>query len=200
MIDFITGTITTIYKNEITIFTGFCGLTVTVPDPSFYTLNASAHLYTYLHWHTENGPSLFGFNSIIEKKIFLLLISCSGVGPKLALGALAGLSSTTLIHAIAKQEAKVVAQAPGIGIKKAESIIVALKEKAANFIQEHACLADQSGFLIEIQQALESLGYSKQEIQHAMHRLHTENSNAAQPTSFDQQLRKALGFLHTMQR
>ena len=61
-------------------------------------------LHTYLHWNQEQGPSIFGFASDIEREVFLLIISCSGIGPKIGLAVLAQIGSQSFIRAVQQED------------------------------------------------------------------------------------------------
>ena len=85
-------------------------------------------LHTYLHIK-EDAHTLYGFFELIEKKIFLDLISISGIGPGTALMTLSSLSPAELQHAIACEDLKVIQSIKGIGAKTAQRIILELKDK-----------------------------------------------------------------------
>ena len=91
-------------------------------------LGATAELFTYLNVR-EDALNLFGFNSAEEKAIFELLISISGIGPKLALGILSGIQANDLVQAIQNQDVPRIVSIPGIGKKTAERLIIELKDK-----------------------------------------------------------------------
>ena len=91
-------------------------------------------MQTYMHWNQDNGPTLYGFNSILEKTVFLLIISCSGIGPKIGLAVLHHLEPATFVQAIIEENIKVLSSISGIGAKKAEQICVALKHKVAKLL------------------------------------------------------------------
>ncbi|HTM06386.1 MAG TPA: OB-fold domain-containing protein, partial [Patescibacteria group bacterium] len=103
MLEYIFGEVTTIEKNEVTIAVGNVGISICVPRETQYVLNETVRLYTYLHWHQENGPAIFGFDTVIEKKLFQLLLSCAGIGPKVALTAVGTFNTHQLATAIAQQ-------------------------------------------------------------------------------------------------
>lgn len=189
MLEHITGRIIYIQKNELTVSIGNIGMSVSVPNSQQYVIESQVTLYTYLHWHQEQGPSIFGFDTIIEKKFFLTLLNCSGIGPKIALAAIGTLGIQPLVNAIATQNIQLIAQVPGIGLKKAESLSVMLKDKARDFLEVHKLTNTSSNNWLEVHQALVSLGYSTQEINYAISAL---PKNQSQDLSFDQQLRQAL--------
>lgn len=85
-------------------------------------------LLTYLHIK-EDGHTLYGFKEETEKKLFLNLISISGVGPNTALMILSSLSADELEYAIIHEEVKTIQNVKGVGIKTAQRIILELKDK-----------------------------------------------------------------------
>jgi holliday junction DNA helicase RuvA len=98
---------------------------------------------TFLHAELiarEDSLSLYGFASEGERDLFLLLISVSGVGPKVGLAALSGGSSRDLLRAIAAGDAKRFQAVPGIGKRTSERIIVELREKVAGSLEEEVAL------------------------------------------------------------
>lgn len=85
-------------------------------------------VYTYLSV-SENGTALFGFSSPDEKNMFLKLITVSGVGPKMGISVLSGMSVGELAAAIATSDVKRLSSVKGLGKKTAERIILELREK-----------------------------------------------------------------------
>jgi Holliday junction DNA helicase RuvA len=88
----------------------------------------------------EDSLSLYGFASEEERDLFLLLISVSGIGPKVGLAALSGGSARELLRAIAAGDAKRFQAVPGIGKRTSERIIVELREKVAGSLEEEVAL------------------------------------------------------------
>ena len=89
----------------------------------------------------EDSLALYGFASEEERDLFRLLISVSGVGPKVAIAALSGGSARELMRAIAAGDAKRFQAVPGIGKRTAERIIVELREKVAGVLEVEVALA-----------------------------------------------------------
>ena len=109
------------------------GYEVFVPLSTFYTLPDEEGQEVSLHIHThvrEDAFILFGFGTILEKKIFRLLISVSGIGPKLAINILSGIGPESLLDAIAQGDVTKLQSIPGVGKKTAERISLELKDKA----------------------------------------------------------------------
>ncbi len=196
MFSYVTGKVMTISEGAITIDIFGCGLQFAVPNESIFKEKESIHLYVYMHWNSENGPALFGFSSELEKKIFLLLISCSGIGPKMALAVLEHLPPALLVKAIQENDEKALSSVSGIGVKKAEQIIVQLRHKLPKLL-ESGIIIDESQIsniheLKNIAQVLESLHYSKSEIDMALNYIKKESPQNAH---FDLLVRQALSFL-----
>ncbi len=89
----------------------------------------------------EDSLALFGFASEEERDLFGLLVSVSGVGPKVAISVLSGGPARELLRAIAAGDAKRFQAAPGIGKRTSERIIVELREKVAGALEEEVTLA-----------------------------------------------------------
>ena len=197
MISCIQGKIISIAEQSIIVDVHGIGFHVYVPSSHSFSLENVVVLHTYLHWNSELGPTLFGFNSSVEKKIFELVISCSGVGPKLALAVLRDLGVAEFLHAVSVQDIRSLSKVSGIGQKKAEQIAVYLKDKVNKFILSEKMVDTQSTtqtmHLKEVSDALSSLGYSRQEVTHAMTYLHEQPDQ--HQYLFDQMFRKALAFL-----
>jgi Holliday junction DNA helicase RuvA len=89
----------------------------------------------------EDSLSLYGFSSEEERDLFRLLITVSGVGPKVAIATLSGGTARDLLRAIAAGDAKRFQAVPGIGKRTSERIIVELREKVAGALEEEVALA-----------------------------------------------------------
>ncbi len=128
---------------------------------------------------------LFGFATAAEKDLFLLLTSVSGIGPKLALALLGTLTPQQLSDAILEQDERLITQAPGVGAKVAQRIILELKTKVENWhhknlAQQHSLAGSQkqsSIILDEARSVLIGLGYSSNEINRTLAALKKEDSN-----------------------
>jgi Holliday junction DNA helicase RuvA len=89
----------------------------------------------------EDSLTLYGFSSEEERDLFRLLITVSGVGPKVAIATLSGGTARDLLRAIAAGDAKRFQAVPGIGKRTSERIIVELREKVAGALEEEVALA-----------------------------------------------------------
>ncbi len=108
------------------------GFEVLLSGTAFSSLanRQEGELFTYMQVR-EDGVSLFGFATVEEKEMFLKLISVSGVGPKLGITALSGLSAVDIATAIASNDVKKLSSVKGMGKKTAERIILELREKVS---------------------------------------------------------------------
>ncbi len=198
MISTLSGTIQSIDNYEISLSIGSIGFTLQVPQASQLIFGEQKTFYIYFHWNSEHGPQLFGFNTLLEKKLFILIIGCSGIGPKIALTMLAHLQPIELVKIIQKEDVRALSAIPGIGLKKAEQLIIHLKHKINSLIEHEQLQESDKEFEIwkNIGQALEALHYSRPEISQAMQYVRQKHVDSA---SFDQLLRTALSFLSQRQ-
>ncbi len=111
----------------------------------------------------EDSHTLYGFAESIERDMFRLLISISGIGPKIALGILSSVSINDLVHMISISDIKSMTKLPGIGKKTAERLLVELKDKIQDFgdIEQTLQPISHSGLANEAISALIALGYNK---------------------------------------
>lgn len=130
MIAHLFGVITEKFQNSVIIDVQGVGyeLTISAPDVEQVNLNDKIKFYTY-HAIRENSEELYGFSSLAAKKLFEMLISVNGVGPKAAISILSLGTPEEVRNAIANTDAAFVAKASGIGKKSAERIIVDLRDK-----------------------------------------------------------------------
>jgi Holliday junction DNA helicase RuvA len=173
MIEQITGTVQAIAPQKLVItVAGGIGLGVSVPSEQLATIGQVISLYAYMHWNAENGPSLYGFMTETDRQVFLAIINCPGIGPKIGLGILQAMPAGTFIGAIACDDTKALCAVPGIGARKAEGIIVALKGRldaiAGATLAEQAPASAAHANLLEVTRALSSLGYERMEITRAL--------------------------------
>lgn len=130
MIAHLAGTITEKFLTSVIIDVHGVGyeLLIAAPDAEKINLGDEVKFYTY-HAIRENSEELFGFSSLAAKKLFQMLISVNGVGPKAAMAILSLGSTEEVRNAIANTDAAFIAKAAGVGKKSAERIIVDLRDK-----------------------------------------------------------------------
>ena len=144
------------------------GYEVDVPMSTFYNLPANGEKVTLLTQFIvrEDGQFLYGFATEAERFAFRQLIKISGVGARMALAVLSGLSVNDLAQAIARQEAGRLTKVPGIGKKTAERLLLELKGKLADALPSSAPAIEDCQH--DILNALLALGYNYREAAMAM--------------------------------
>ena len=153
------------------------------------TTGKETMLYTYTYIR-EDAFDIYGFSSMEELNLFQNLISISGVGPKAALAILSTHSVQDIVFIVISSDAKKLAQAPGIGPKLAQRIILELKDKMKDAEIEETLLPSTAVPTegAEAIGALLALGYSDTEARHAV-------SHAGDGLSLEDTIKKALIYL-----
>ena len=130
MIAHLAGSITEKFQTSVILDVHGVGyeLSISAPDAEKINLGDEVKFYTY-HAIRENSEELFGFSSLAAKKMFQMLISVNGVGPKAAMAILSLGSTEEVRNAIANTDAAFIAKAAGVGKKSAERVIVDLRDK-----------------------------------------------------------------------
>ncbi len=148
------------------------GYEVDVPMSSFFDLPASGERVTLLTHLVvrEDAQVLFGFLTPDERSTFRQLIKISGVGPRMALALLSGLSVSDLARAVTTQDASRLVKVPGIGKKTAERLLLELKGRLGADVGPSGS-APAGDAQADILQALVALGYSDREAQAAVKQL-----------------------------
>ena len=150
------------------------GYEVDVPMSTFYNLPPPGEAIT-LHTHLvvrEDAQLLYGFGTLEERRMFRQLLKISGVGPKLALSVLSGLSIAELAQAVAEQQPGRLTKIPGVGKKTAERLLLELRDKLDITITGAGMTAiggSRDG--ADVLNALAALGYSEREAMHATKQL-----------------------------
>lgn len=135
MISFLIGTIEDKQENSLLLDVGGVGFEMSISSNTFSALpmvGESVKVLTYMSVR-EDDISLYGFSSKEEKDLFIKLISVSGIGPKVAISILSGLTLNALSIAIANKDVKMLSKIKGLGAKTAERICVELKDKVSAF-------------------------------------------------------------------
>jgi Holliday junction DNA helicase RuvA len=166
-----------------------------IANAAKFSVDNECELRTYLHWNQETGPVLFGFATELEKQAFKILIDCPKIGPALAMNILVQVQPHELFNLICKENEKALAKINGVGPKCAKNLIAFVREKAKLFLQTFTDMGDggtgQDMLLIDVREALLSLGYSGSEVSRVFCEL--EKNDIEKP--FDQVLRRALQYL-----
>lgn len=167
MIERLTGTIIEKTPPWLVLDVNGVGYEIEVSMQTFYCLaevNEKATIYTHLVVR-EDAQLLFGFQEKQERRLFRELIRISGVGPKLALVILSGMSGAELQQAVEQEDSSLLVRVPGIGKKTAERLIVELKDRVTQWslsittIEQSQTPHSTESSLNEALSALISLGY-----------------------------------------
>lgn len=166
MIGRISGTLLEKNPPQVTVDVGGVGYDIDVPMSTFYNLpriGDKVALFTHLVVR-EDAHLLYGFGSEVERVTFRQLLKISGVGPKVALAVLSGMSVNDLAEAVATQEAGRLTKVPGIGKKTAERLLLELKDKLKVDVRIAVGGGDAApSSSADILNALISLGYNEKE-------------------------------------
>ncbi|KKQ32715.1 MAG: Holliday junction ATP-dependent DNA helicase RuvA [candidate division TM6 bacterium GW2011_GWF2_37_49] len=196
MIDLLSGKVKNVGEKSITLFVGGIGFLLNVPRTSEISQDSVVDLFTYLHWNPENGPSLYGFKTELERQVFLMIIDCPKIGPSIASNILSQISATDFLKVVNAQDEKALSSVNGIGSKKAEQIIVALKHKVSKMVVAGVLAEESQSSFVQwqnVNDVMASLGYTKPEIhktvQHLSQKYNGEN------IALDQLIRAALTFI-----
>ena len=131
MIAHLRGTLLEKHPNLVVVDTGGVGYEVTIPVSAYSSLpEIGSQVQLHIHTHVrEDALSLFGFVSAADKALFEKLITVSGIGPKLAVTALGGLTAPDLAGAIREGSVEQLVRIPGVGKKTAERMVLELRDK-----------------------------------------------------------------------
>jgi Holliday junction DNA helicase RuvA len=172
------------------------GYRVVVPLTTFYELpEIGQPVVIHIHTHVrEDALNLYGFHSREERAVFQLMISVSGIGPKLAINILSGIAAGELIRAVTTDDLKRLTGIPGVGKKTAERMILEMKDKAAKFGRETVpvgTVAVKTGDQVKDDafSALVNLGYKGSAVKEVIDRIMRET---VEMPSLDQLLKQAL--------
>jgi holliday junction DNA helicase RuvA len=133
MIAHLSGTLLSKQATTVIVDVGGVGYEVTIPLSTFYDLEdmgSTVQLRIYTHVR-EDTLQLFGFKTARERELFLKLISVTGIGPKLGITLLSGMSADEMIASIRTNNLARLTLIPGVGRKTAERLIMELREKVA---------------------------------------------------------------------
>ncbi|PKN36969.1 MAG: Holliday junction branch migration protein RuvA [Deltaproteobacteria bacterium HGW-Deltaproteobacteria-2] len=176
------------------------GYRIFIPLTTFYELPEAGQPIT-LHIHTnvkQDAINLFGFHTIQERDLFQLMISVSGIGPKVAMNILSGISALELLSAISGGHVEKLIKVPGVGKKMAERLILELKEKVLKKMmlekEPEAGLQNRIDEIIteDVLSALVNLGYKNNVAKDALDRA---IRSSEEKLEMDKLLKKTLKFL-----
>lgn len=180
MIGYVRGVVTHLFKDACYVDVHGVGYRVYVPTTTRQLLveGEESRLFTYLNVR-EDAMQLYGFSTEDEYELFILLISVSGIGPKVGLGILSGMTPEAFKLAILNGQVAQLTKLPGIGKKSAERLVLELKDKLAKMttISVNTVAAVQpigitvGGLAGEAIDGLVALGYAQNEVETIVERL-----------------------------
>lgn len=164
MIAHVFGKVAEKFNNTLVIDVGGVGYEVSVPvgDFDMAQIDQAVKLYTYHHIR-EQAEELFGFSSLAAKKLFEMLITVQGVGPKAALAILSLGDVENVRNAIANSDVAFVQKATGVGKKTAERVAVDLNDKVGLptcYGRQNEPMQNNNAVVDEALEALMALGYT----------------------------------------
>jgi Holliday junction DNA helicase RuvA len=181
MIAHLSGTLLSKEPNSVILDVGGVGYEVTIPISTFYDLEepgspVKLRIYTHVR---EEALQLYGFKTQRERELFLRLISVSGIGPKLGIILLSGMSADEMIASIRTNNLARLTLIPGVGRKTAERLVMELRDKVASLssaeIEEElgaaaagAPLATEDSMRSDVLSALLNLGYQRNSAEKAV--------------------------------
>jgi Holliday junction DNA helicase RuvA len=176
------------------------GYRIFIPLTTFYELPEAGQPVT-LHVHTQvkqDAINLFGFYTLQERDLFQLMISVSGIGPKIAMNILSGIAAQELLQAISSGDLGKLVSVPGVGKKMAERLVLELKEKVIKkMMADQIPIADdrhKASQLIkeDVLSALVNLGYKNNMAKDALDKV---IQSSKEELTLDQLLKKTLKLL-----
>ncbi|MFP5492072.1 MAG: Holliday junction branch migration protein RuvA [Bacteriovoracia bacterium] len=181
MIGYIEGNVVSSEPQRIIVLTAQ-GLGYEVHVPTVHMPGKNVTLFT-THIIREDAQSLFGFITLDEKRLFEMLVDVNGIGPKSAFGLIAHLGHQGVIQAITLENSNMLKEAPGIGKKSAEQIVLSLKDKITKLTggftlplgkgEPKKIVVDNgiSKLMGETLQACQELGFKENQVIPVMNRL-----------------------------
>ena len=195
MIDQISGKIISINDNYVVLEVGGFGMKVNV-SATFASKLVNEELITLVTYLNvrEDALDLYGFKNESERNLFLMLISISGIGPKLALSILSGVELKELKSNILSGDIKSLTSIPGVGAKTAKRIIIELKDKLSKTTTTELGFEDNFASKIskDVLSALVGLGYSESIAIEVIKRINPANSGK----SIESLIKEALKILN----
>ena len=169
MISLLTGEVRSLANDRLVIEVGGFGLSVIVTPSTLaqVTLGSQLQLFTSLVVR-EDALTLYGFTTEDSRRLFELVQTVSGIGPKVAMSIVGAMSAEDLARAISQEEISVIEKVPGIGRKGAQRLILELKGKLTDFSPAQSYKGHQPAWREQLSSALVSLGFSPKESDNAI--------------------------------
>ena len=203
MIAHLSGTLLSKHATSVILDVGGVGYEVNIPLSTFYDLGdigATVQLRIYTHVR-EDALQLFGFKTARERELFLRIISVSGIGPKLGITLMSGMSADEMIESIRTNNLARLTLIPGIGRKTAERLVIELREKMAALatggveddtqrVQTGPAPTSEDGVRSDALSALVNLGYQRSSAEKAIEAVMRETSELSVESVLRSSLRK----------
>lgn len=189
MISILSGRLVEVGSDSLVVGLGGLGLQVFVPTPLRERSRPGDELFLHTHLVVrQDALSLYGFETLEERQLFIWLLQVDGVGPKLALAVLSSLSPDAIRRAVFHEQPEIFTRVPGVGKKTAQKILLQLQDRvpAISGLEPVAALADVD---TEVLAALTTLGYSVVEAQAALQSIPRDT-----PQDVEERLRAALSY------
>ena len=190
LFDYITGTLVQKEANRIVLDVGGVGFDVqatSMTTSALLSIGEVVTVHTYLVVR-EDSLSIYGFESVLERTLFIQLLGISGIGPRLAIAALSVFSPAELVQIIKSNNETELCKVAGIGKKTAQRIILELRDKIDDTLVNSAATIEVSSSADMAVAALQGLGYTEEEIRYGL-----EKAEATADTA--QRVRNALDAL-----
>lgn len=186
MIAHVSGVVAEKFAGAVIVDVHGVGYEIQVPTGDYEKalLHEEVKFYTYHHIR-EQSQDLFGFSSLAAKKLFELLITVQGIGPKAALAILSLGDSETVRNAIASSDSAFIARASGVGKKSADRVVVDLNDKVGLALRTNNDILGNSQVVAGNDEALEALialGYNLNDAAKALEGVSTDLSTAERVT------------------
>lgn len=191
MIGRLSGVLLSVEENLALIDVGGVGYEVRLPPnlpEQLSPLGEPVTLYIRTLFHEDDGLMLYGFLEPAQRKLFDLLITVGGVGPRLALNLMGAGELNALTRAIARKDTRYLKSLPGVGAKLAERLVLELADKVAQFAFERqverltAATRASTIDLDALTEGLVQLGYARREAQAALNAVLHEQPDADEGT------------------
>lgn len=210
MIGRLSGTLAYVGQDKIILDVNGVGYSVNVTQMQLQNLLGAVDrpLVLEIHHHIrENASELYGFTSRLEHDLFEFLLGAKGVGPKLALAILSHLGGENLLQAIRLEDQRSLTSVPGLGKKKAEYLLVELRDKcekrfanhmkstnrsAANRSESERAAPTNAGMVKDILLGLEGMGYKGAAVEAAVRSVVAAESETEAQANFSVLFKRAL--------
>lgn len=189
MIGFLRGRLIAKHPPSLLVDVQGVGYELEAPMSTFYDLPAAGQelqLFTHLVVR-EDAHVLYGFGTESERRLFRALLKVSGVGPKIALGILSGISAEAFARCVQTEDADTLTRIPGVGRKTAERLIIEMRDRLRTLtpVGELAPAGIANGAQAEAYGALVALGYKPAEVTRLL-------KSAEGATTTEEMIRRAL--------